>query len=466
MVHTHIFKESIPGRKLRDDLCRRSRVHFNYSHEVIFMIHPKGVDELTQKLHDVSDPESQEYGKHLTRTEVVTMTANTVGRDAVVMYLQLNHATVVSQTLDGNYVTALATIEVWERTFDTEFFMFHQTHSNGYVKEVVRAEGYSIPKELSEHVKYVLKVVDIPFPVRRRSLSSSSMKRVDQPSPKRSRPDKRNTESASESLLSLKRMVTPDKIRSYYNMTNYEGSEYSVQAVYASGGQNISPLDLKLFQEEFSIVQDVIPIRGHANHTVCTVESLLCAESNLDIQYIMGISPMSPTFHWYYPGDFADWLIEISNTVDPPLVLSISYGSQEYRVTKAEHYAFDYEAIKLGVVGVSIFVAAGDDGANGSEAKYLGKINAVCAVLYCTVQPILCNIISFIYQFIHLLIYLLIYSFIDNLILKNIFLELLSYSIHIKCSYHSYFSYDDFILTCIVVHCLISSREKCIGKGI
>ena len=378
MVHNnHVFKESIADRKTRKDLRRRGRVHFNYNHEVVFMIHPKDFDEVTRKLHDVSDPESQNYGQHLTRTEVVTMTANIKGRDAVLMYLQSNNVTAVSQTLDGDYICASATIEVWERIFDAEFFVFHQTQLNSHMKEVVRAESYSIPAELSEHVKHVLKVVDIPCPVRRRSLSSSDMIRVNQPSRRRSSIDKKNIES----LQSLtKKVVTPEKIRGFYNMSNYEGSEFSVQAVYASGGQNLSPFDLKLFQEEFSIVQDVIPIGGHTNHTVCTVESALCSESNLDIQYMMGISPVSPTIHWYYPGDFADWLIEISNTVELPLVLSISYGSQEYRVTKAEHDAFDYAAIKLGVLGVSIFVASGDDGANGSEVKHSGESSVVCSV--------------------------------------------------------------------------------------
>ena len=397
------------------------------------MIHPKDIGELTRKLYDVSDPESENYGQHLTRSEVVTMISNPQGRDAVVKYLRLNGATVVSQTIDGDFITASATIDTWERIFDTEFFTFHQTQLNRKVKEVIRAESYSIPRELKAHVKHVLRVVDIPLPLRgglgssqSSSPSSSNMERVAQSSGVRTSSStgtgtgagtgsststgtesrrglgigagigtwagagtetgtgtgKRNTKS----LLAIsKKTVTPEKIRQYYNMTNYEGNEYSKQAVYASGGQNLSPIDLRLFQDQFSIIQDVIPIRGNTDHTVCTIESALCAESNLDIQYIMGVSPVSPTIHWYFPGDFADWLVEVSNTTDLPLVLSISYGSQEYRVTQAEHDAFDYQAIKLGVLGVTIFVAAGDDGANGSETKYLGKCgscnsNAVCTV--------------------------------------------------------------------------------------
>lgn len=402
MVHSHIFMENIPDRPSRDDLRRRSRVDFNHVHEVIFMIHPKDIGELTRKLYDVSDPESENYGQHLTRSEVVTMISNPRGRDAVVKYLRLNGAAVVSQTLDGDFISASATIDIWERIFDTEFFTFHQTQLNRKVKEVIRAESYSIPRELKAHVKHVLRVVDIPFPLRgglgsqSSTPSSSNMERVAQSSGVRTSSSSRTgTESGSgsgigkrntKSLLAIsKKTVTPEKIRQYYNMTNYEGNEFSKQAVYASGGQNLSPIDLRLFQDRFSIIQDVIPVRGNTDHTVCTIESALCAESNLDIQYIMGVSPVSPTIHWYFPGDFADWLVEVSNTTDLPLVLSISYGSQEYRVTQAEHDAFDYQAIKLGVLGVTIFVAAGDDGANGSEIKYLGKCcscnsNAVCTV--------------------------------------------------------------------------------------
>jgi tripeptidyl-peptidase I len=400
--------ENIPDRPSRDDLHRRSRVDFNYVHEVIFMIHPKDIGELTRKLYDVSDPESENYGQHLTRSEVVTMISNPQGRDAVVKYLVLNGATVVSQTIDGDFITASATIDTWERIFDTEFFTFHQTQLNRKVKEVIRAESYSIPRELKAHIKHVLRVVDIPFPLRgglgsSPSPSSSNMERVAQPSEIRTGTSSSTSSSSStgtgtststgtgkrntKSLLAIsKKTVTPEKIRQYYNMTNYEGNEFSKQAVYASGGQNLSPIDLRLFQDQFSIIQDVIPIRGNMDHTVCTVESTLCSESNLDIQYIMGVSPVSPTIHWYFPGDFADWLMEVSNTTDLPLVLSISYGSQEYRVTQAEHDAFDYQAIKLGVLGVTIFVAAGDDGANGSEVKYLGKCSTCNSSAVCTVR--------------------------------------------------------------------------------
>jgi subtilase family serine protease len=414
MVHSHIFMENIPDRPSRDDLRRRSRVDFNYVHEVIFMIHPKDIGELTRKLDDVSDPESENYGQHLTRSEVVTMISNPQGRDAVVKYLRLNGATVVSQTIDGDFITASATIDTWERIFDTEFFTFHQTQLNRKVKEVIRAESYSIPRELKAHIKHVLRVVDIPFPLRgglgsSPSPSSSNIERVVQSSGVRTSSSTGTSSSTSteagtsagtgsgtgtstgkrntKSLLAIsKKTVTPEKIRQYYNMTNYEGNEYSKQAVYASGGQNLSPIDLRLFQDQFSIIQDVIPIRGNTDHTVCTVDSTLCAESNLDIQYIMGVSPVSPTIHWYFPGDFADWLVEVSNTTDLPLVLSISYGSQEYRVTQAEHDAFDYQAIKLGVLGVTIFVAAGDDGANGSETKYLGLYCSCYSNTVCTVR--------------------------------------------------------------------------------
>jgi subtilase family serine protease len=62
-----------------------------------------------------------------------------------------------------------------------------------------------------------------------------------------------------------------------------------------------------------------------------------------------------------------DWLLRVSGDDDPPKVLSISYGMGEHYVTIQEATAFDVEARKLGLQGVTILVASGDSGVSGDD---------------------------------------------------------------------------------------------------
>ena len=86
----------------------------------------------------------------------------------------------------------------------------------------------------------------------------------------------------------------------------------------------------------------------------------------------MAASPVSPTTYWYTDDSWSGWLTSVANTPNPPLVFSISYGQEEHYVTKVEKDAFNTEAIKLGVMGVTIVAASGDDGAVSSYTRYLG----------------------------------------------------------------------------------------------
>mmetsp|Transcript_11509 Transcript_11509/g.11152 ORF Transcript_11509/g.11152 Transcript_11509/m.11152 type:complete len:685 (-) Transcript_11509:48-2102(-) len=83
----------------------------------------------------------------------------------------------------------------------------------------------------------------------------------------------------------------------------------------------------------------------------------------------MSTSKVSPTTYWYTDLSWANWLVTVANTVDPPLVFSISYGQEEQTLTTSELDAFNTEAIKLGVMGVTIVAASGDDGANSRSVR-------------------------------------------------------------------------------------------------
>ena len=348
---THVFKERSDYSSNRSDIEKQDRAAHDHPHEVVFVIRQKNMDELTSILHDISDPHSLNYGQHWTRDEVIDFTSNGEGRDAVVSYLHMNGASVVAETLAGEYITAKASIKVWEKMFNTKFFSFVLTHRDKSIQTVIRAEHYSIPTDLNKHVASVFNTVEI----------------LDQLFKSRSAVPlnpKHGKFSPSEFVN-----ITPSRLRAYYNMSRAMGSINSTQAVYLTFGQYYSPKDLSTLQElaGLGIMPAVSQYGDHANDTICLDSPNSCGEGNLDMQYITTMSPMSPTTFWYVVGSLTAWLKTVADTMNPPKVISISYTFSVSGKTASSNDAFTAQAIKLGTMGVTIVVAAGDHGAGRAD---------------------------------------------------------------------------------------------------
>ena len=353
--HTHVFRESNTHSYLRRDIDKRGRAWSDHPHEVIFVIQQRNMEELTSILHDISDPNSSNYGQHWSREDVVDFTSNPGGRDAVVSYLNSNGAFIVSETLAGEYVTAVAPIKVWEKIFKTEFYSFIGTHYDESVHTVIRAEDYWIPRELDKHVTSVLNTIELltPLPI--------SASRV----PVASKIGKFSSTAQG--------YMTPTTLRAYYNMSNAIGSINSTQMIYASLGQYYSP-KLVASLQQFDGLPVQAAVREYGNHSsdaICEYDYHRCAEANLDMQYIMTMSPSSPTTFWYTEGWFTTFLIEMSDIIIPPKVVSFSYISHEHSDFLNIYKTFDAVAIKLSIMGTTLVAASGDHGVHsGSRCGY------------------------------------------------------------------------------------------------
>ena len=358
---THVLKESNTHLSIRRDIAKQNRAQHDHHHEVIFVIQQRNMKELTSMLHDISEPYSSNYGQHWSREDVVDFTSNPEGRDAVVTYLNSNGASIVSETLAGEYVTALAPVKVWEKIFKTEFYSYIVTHYDESVHTVIRAEEYWIPRELDKHVASVLNTIEVltPLPI--------SASRV----PLASKIGKFASTGAPLGIM------TPNTLRDYYNMSKAMGSINSTQMIYASIDQYYSPKNLADFQRDhgFPVQPAVLEYGGHSNDTKCEVNFRYCVEGNIDMQYIMTMSPQSPTTYWYTDNWFNEFLLKVSNFVNPPKVISFSYISDEFRGPELSK-TFDDIAIRLSMMGTTILAASGDDGAN---PPWAGSDTSKCA---------------------------------------------------------------------------------------
>jgi subtilase family serine protease len=210
---THDIVESIMASRFhtaslasRSDLAEQSSVPHDHIHDVILVVQQRNMQELTRQLHDISDPTSQNYGRHLSKEQVTSLTRNVESLDAIVSYLRSNGASTVSQSSSGDFINAKAPIAVWEKMFNTKFYALNPNRGGKTDRTFVRAESYSIPEELNSHVQGVLNMIDIPVFGRGGEFKSHIVQ---------------NAKGASNRLLSDH--AIPPQIASYYNMSSTEG---------------------------------------------------------------------------------------------------------------------------------------------------------------------------------------------------------------------------------------------------
>eukprot|EP01040_Poterioochromonas_malhamensis_P002533 gene2533-2694_t len=337
--------------KLRDDYKLGAKASDNDFHEVVFAVKQKNLDQLETLLMEVSNPQNSKYGKYLSRKEIADLTANPVATDALSKFLFENGATITKKTRYGEYITARAKVSTWEKLFDTEFYQFHP--ENPQAKPVVRALEYSIPAELSEHVELVFNTVQLP------TFDTTRVK------------------GELQGSLRKAGSVTPALLNEYYHITSNKGNSKASQAVYESLEQYYSPNDLAQFEKTYGIPSQAVAydIGGYESDSQCVQNSNNCAEANLDVQYLIAVAQGVPTTYWYDGATdaFLDWIQQVADTENPPLVHSISYGAIETSLPSSIANQFNTEAKKLGAQGVSILVSSGDDGVANFQARSNSK---------------------------------------------------------------------------------------------
>lgn len=160
--------------------------------------------------------------------------------------------------------------------------------------------------------------------------------------------------------------VDPAFIKKTFNIpANTQGNNLqNSQAVAQFLDEYYNPKDLTTFQQRFNL-----PVQSVAREQGPNDPNRPGAEAELDIQYIMGVGVNIPT--WFvstggeYKGQepFLEWIVNMSNTINSPLVHSISYGDVESSLDLDWTSRINVEFQKYGLMGRSILFASGDDGA-------------------------------------------------------------------------------------------------------
>ena len=226
---------------------------------------------------------------------------------------------------------------------------------------------YSLPSEVAAEVLGVFNVADLPIQVQSNVRRGKKL-----PTPAELSAAKKSSPKSNAGII-VNNYVTPGLLNQYYQIGNAIGNSLASQGVYETNNQWFSPSDLAAF-ESFTGVPSAsvaVDIGGHSSNTACSDQGFgNCIEGNLDVQYMIGVSQVTPTTYYYI--DEANfmytWLTTLASSTSPPLVLSVSWGATENQLNAAYMTAVNNEAIILSAMGVTLVAASGDDGANGLQS--------------------------------------------------------------------------------------------------
>jgi subtilase family serine protease len=222
-----------------DHIQKIKRSDASVVHQVSIAVKQRNLDVIDTMLAERSDPNHQLYQHWLTFDEIGTLVRNDEAVDAITDWLQSNGVTVMYMTPHGDYIKASTTIQHWERLLRATFYLFQDNHPD--IKSPVRynrAESYSIPRYLDDHIHGIFMTSQAPvIAIRRYGHLVPVPNHVAEELDHKRRGSKRNPDNAStehvhiadsvrESHMSLDAItdIRPSSLNTIYNIPSNMGT--------------------------------------------------------------------------------------------------------------------------------------------------------------------------------------------------------------------------------------------------
>lgn len=301
------------------------------THELLFAIHQQNLGLLDTMLADRSTPSHPLYQQWLTFEEVGNLTSNHAASQAVVDWLTQNNVSVSWTSARKEYIKAVTKISRWNELLDSKFSVIedvrHKGASGGQASTFHRTAEFSLPSALKTHVSAVFNTIQTPAVLQRRHYAKpASAVAADVATNQRNLRGK-PLDVAIDGTVT----VTVGLLNQLYNIPFNTGDAAQQQMVFETGDEHFSPSDLSLFQQHFGLPLQAALDPSHHATTDCVNQT--CAESNANLQYMMGIAQNTSTLYYYSPpeqGDvFVSWVTAVADMENPPLVHSITWSVPE-----------------------------------------------------------------------------------------------------------------------------------------
>lgn len=429
----HVVHEEIPAA--RSSWLKSHRVHESSTLPVRIGLTQQNLHRAEEFIHDVSHPESPNYGKHWSAHQIIEMFKPAKDSiDAVMDWLAVEgiHPTRIRLSPSKSWLTFNATVREVEQMLKTKYHVYKNEHSKG--GRHIACDKYHVPEHLVEHIDIITPTVHFDQLIgyerhgNRQQMPDETVaelkKRSDQLK-KRDRPstagiigspdDGSNPkqghviENAMMDLSQCDSMITPECLQALYDMprgrlaakSNTLGIvEYTPQAFLQS--------DLDMYFKEFQpSLKGKSPIVKLLDNAVVQTQNKsfnFNGESALDLEFAMAlIHPQQATL--YQVGDttqgasFNNFLDGIDGsfcdfeggdssdpnvdgqyssdvncgTTPPTNVISTSYGSNEADLSAKYELRQCDEYMKLALQGVTVVYSSGDFGVAGNGDQCINE---------------------------------------------------------------------------------------------
>ena len=416
--HSIHEKREIPGSKW----TKRERVPSSARLPVRVGLSQANLDRAHDYLMDVSDPSSKNYGKHWTKEEVIAKFAPS--KEAVDTTKEwLVTAGIASHRIthsdNQGWLAFDASAAEIEKLLDAQYHRYdHASHGS-----TVGCDEYKLPNHIRKHVDFVSPGIKLATSGQSHKRSVEKLKkravRHKQPSVESLAETKAlllKFPNSTQSVAHCDQLITPECIRALYDIPRGNLTDPSNSMGIFETGTTYSQEDMDLFYARFApyIRNGTRPRHNLIDGAVApsTVDEA-SGEANLDFQLAMPlIYPQGTTLFQaddldvaesfqYGQGIFNTFLDAIdgsyctykafnisgdSSGIDPSYpdkqpggyngtlecgvfeptnVISVSYGVQEADLPPAYQQRQCNEFLKLGLQGVSVFLASGDAGVEG-----------------------------------------------------------------------------------------------------
>jgi kumamolisin len=258
--------------------------------------------------------------------------------------------TVTEYHLESRRLKVSGTIAAMEAAFGTSLAVVTSAHPDGSgdVRHRYRTGGLSVPARLSGIVTAVLGLDDRPQ-------ARAQFRRPD---------DKKKTKQATGEPL------TAPQVASFYQFpAGTDGTGQAVAIIELGGGYTASDLSTYFSGLGLSVPSvTAVSVDGGSNSPGQSAD----AEVELDIEVVGGVAPGAVQYV-YFAGNtdqgFLDGISQAVHATPTPIVVSISWGQSEDQWTAQSRTAMDEAFADAAALGVTITVAAGDNGSSDDTTE-------------------------------------------------------------------------------------------------
>lgn len=130
-------------------------------HVIKIDVQDNNMDQLTERLHELSDPSSSSYGKHMSKEEIDALTLNTAGINNIRNFIDANISNVTILDQNDHFFRISASIEDLENALKTKFYIFKNIKTDALLPHP-RCYQYSLPSSISKDVSRIDNTTQFP----------------------------------------------------------------------------------------------------------------------------------------------------------------------------------------------------------------------------------------------------------------------------------------------------------------